>query len=172
MRRSNRTSLDTLLRLRQTNIPRLIDELLRDLLTQVDRQETLRQLDSVELRAQRLQNLLPLPMASQRAPRRATNAVLAIQLDIERVESVAAWRKGDADGVVVVRLRVLWVDVGGRVLGLVQLEADLRKIVELRNGVARNLGLYATLEDAVQESVDVRLFCEVDEGLRVVGSLD
>ena len=147
--RRNRTSIQTaiLTSLLQRNASLLIHELLRHLLTQIDSQETLRQLDSVELGPQSLQNLLPLAVAGQTASRSTSNAVLAVQLHVERVKGVASWRERDADGVVVCYLASRGINV---VLGLVQLEADLRQVVELWDGVAGDLSLYAAFEDAVE----------------------
>lgn len=51
----------------------------------------------------------------------------------------------------------------GRGLGLVELEADLREVVELGDGGAGDLGLDSAFEDAVEEGVDVGFFGEVDE---------
>lgn len=175
MSRRNGTSLRrTSLRssLSHCNTPGLIRELLRHLLTQIDRQKALRQLDRVELSPQSLQHLLPLPVACQTPTRRAADAVLAVELDVQRVEGVAAGGEGDADGVVIVGLRVVGVDVGGGVLGLVEFEADLREVVELGDGVAGDLGGDAALQNAVEEGVDVGFFGEVDEGFGVVGCLD
>lgn len=108
MRRRNRASLKlpSLLRLLKRNISFLMYELLRYLLTQINSQETLGQLDSVELRPQRLQHLLPLAVTREAAARSAADAVLAVELDVQRVESVTAGGEGDADGVVVARLGV------------------------------------------------------------------
>ena len=149
MSRRNGTSIQTAVftSLFQRNASLLIHELLRHLLTQIDSQETLRQLDSVELGPQSLQNLLPLAVAGQTASRSTSNAVLAVQLHIERIEGVAAGRQRDANGVIVRRLAGFGIDV---VLGLVQLEADLRQVVELWDGVAGDLSLYAAFEDAVE----------------------
>lgn len=118
----NRTSLDILASFLQRDVAILMHELLRHLLTQIDRQETLRELHSVELGSQRLQDLFPVAMAGQAAARRTSDAVLAVQLDVEGVESVAAGRQRDADGVVVRDLAGGGVDF---VLGFVQFEADL-----------------------------------------------
>jgi hypothetical protein len=82
---------------------------------------------------------------------------------------MAAGREGNADRVVVGGLSAGGVDV---VLGLVEFEADLRKVVELGDGVAGNLGLHTTFKDAVEERVDVGFLGEVDERLRIVGGLD
>lgn len=57
------------------------------------------------------------------------------------------------------------------VLGLIQLEANLREIVEFRDRRALNLGFDTALEDAVEECVDVRLFGEVDERFGVIRGL-
>lgn len=73
--------------------------------------------------------------------------MLAIELHIQRIESVAARTDRDAD-----RIRVLRDVVGIRrclVLGFVQLEADLGEVVEFRNCRAFNLRLDAALQDAV-----------------------
>ena len=169
MRNRNRTSINTLTSFLQRNIALLMHKLLRHLLTQINRQETLRQFHSMELRSQRLQNLFPISVAGQAAARRTSDAMLAVQLDIERVESVAAGRQGDADGVVVRGFAAGGVDF---VLGFVEFEADLREVVEFGNRVSGDLGRDAAFEDAVEERVDVGLFGEVDERLGVIGSLD
>ena len=152
-----------------SSISFFLHELLRYLFTQVHREEALRQLHSVELRPQSLEDLLPLSMAGQAASRRASYAMLAIQLHVERVESMAAGGEGDADRVVVSGLAAGGVDV---VLGLVEFEANLGQVVEFGNGVAGNLGLHAAFEDAVEEGVDVGFLGEVDERLCIVGGLD
>ena len=155
--------------LSNSSIPVFLHELLRYLFTQVHREEALRQLHSAELRPQSLEDLLPLSMAGQAASRRASYAMLAIQLHVERVESMAAGGEGDADRVVVSGLAAGGVDV---VLGLVEFEANLGQVVEFGNGVAGNLGLHAAFEDAVEEGVDVGFLGEVDERLCIVGGLD
>ena len=111
MRDRNRTSIGILASLFQGDVAILMHELLRHLFAQVDRQEALREFDSVESRPQRLQDLLPVPMAGQAASRRTSDAMLAIQLDVERVESVAAGRQCDTDGVVVGRFTAGRIDV-------------------------------------------------------------
>ena len=146
-----------------------LDEFLRHLLAQVHRKEALRQLHSVELSPQGFKDFLPLPVTGQTASRSASYAMLAIQLHVERVKCMAAGREGNADRVVVGGLSAGGVDV---VLGLVEFEADLRKVVELGDGVAGNLGLHTTFKDAVEERVDVGFLGEVDERLRIVGGLD
>jgi hypothetical protein len=78
--------------------------------------------------------------------------MLAVQLDIERVEGVATRRQCDADGVVVSDLSGGRIDL---VLGFVEFEADLRQVVELRNSITSDLGLDAAFEDAVEQRVDV-----------------
>ena len=169
MRDRNRTSIGILASLFQGDVVLLIREFLRHFLTQVDCQEALREFDSVELRSQRLQDLLPVAMAGQAASWRAADAVLAVQLDIERVEGVAAGRKSDTDGVVVCRFVAGGVDL---ILGFVQFEAYLREVVELGNCISSNLGLHTAFEDAVEQRVDMRLLGEVDERLGIVGSLN
>lgn len=62
---------------------------LRNLFTQIDSQEALGQFDSVELGSQRLKNLLPLDVRRQTSARSAANAMFAVQLNVQRVESVA-----------------------------------------------------------------------------------
>ena len=152
MRDRNRTSIGILASLFQGDVAILMHELLRHLFAQVDRQEALREFDSVELRSQRLQDLLPVAMAGQAASWRAADAVLAVQLDIERVEGVAAGRKSDTDGVVVCRFAANGVDL---ILGFVQFEAYLREVVELGNRISSNLGLHTAFEDAVEQRIDV-----------------
>jgi hypothetical protein len=146
-----------------------LHELLRNLLAQVHREEALRQLHSVELRPQSFEDLLPLSMAGQATPWRASYAMLAIQLHVERVEGVAAGREGDADRVVVSSLAAGGIDF---VLGLVEFEANLRQVVELWDGVACDLGLHAAFKNAVEERVDVGFLGEVNERLCIVGGLD
>lgn len=117
----------------------------------------------VELGPQRLNNLYPVCMSRQAPARGAANAMLAIKLDIQRVKDVATRADGDLDAVVeggnALRIdrRVSW--------HFVQLERDLRKVVELRDGGSLDLGLQAALQNAVQQGVNVRFFGEVDEGL-------
>jgi hypothetical protein len=82
MRDRNRTSINTLASFLHGDIAILVHELLRHLLTQIDRQEALREFDSVELRSQRLQDLLPVPVASQAAAWGTSDAMLAVQLDV------------------------------------------------------------------------------------------
>jgi hypothetical protein len=93
-----------------------LHEFLRYLLAQVHRKEALRQLHSVELRPQSFEDLFPLSMAGETASWSASYAMLAIQLHVQRVECMAAGRKGNADRVVVGGLSAGGVDV---VLGLV-----------------------------------------------------
>lgn len=152
MRDRNRTSIAILAGLLQRDIALLMHELLRHLLTQIDRQETLREFDGVELRPQSLQNLFPVPMAGQAAARRTSDAVLAVQLYVERVESVATGGEGDADGVIVRDFAAGGVNF---VFGFVEFEADLREVVELGDRVSGDLGLDAAFEDAVEKRVDV-----------------
>ena len=146
--------------LRHSNVSFLLHKLLRHLLAQVDREEALRQFDSMKLRPQGFENFLPLSMAGQTASWSTSYAMLAIQVHVERVECVAAGGEGDADGVVVRGLAAGGVDV---VFGLVEFEADLRQVVEFGDGVAGDFGLHAALKNAVEEGVDVRLLGEVDE---------
>ena len=146
-----------------------LHELLWYLLAQVHSKEALGQLYSVELRPQGLEDLLPLPVTGQTASRSASYAMLAIQLHVKRVECMTAGREGDADGVVVSGLAAGGIDI---VFGLVELEADLRKVVELGDGVAGDLGLHTAFKDAVEERVDVGFLGEVDERLCIVGGLD
>lgn len=100
-------------------------------------------------------------MARQTTSRRTTNAMLAIQLHIQRIKRVTAGTNCNSNAI-----RVFGHILHARrclVLGFVQLEADLGEIVELGNGGAFDLGGDAAFEDAVQQSVDVRFFGEVDE---------
>jgi hypothetical protein len=75
-------------------------ESLRDLLTQIHSQETLGQLDGVELGSQGLEYFLPLHVGRQTPARSAANTVFAVQLNVQRVESVTARGKSDTDTVV------------------------------------------------------------------------
>lgn len=111
MRDRNRTSINILASFLHGHVAIFMHEFLWHLLAQIDRQEALREFDSVESRPQRLQDLLPVPMAGQAASRRTSDAMLAIQLDVERVESVAAGRQCDTDGVVVGRFTAGRIDV-------------------------------------------------------------
>lgn len=111
MRDRNRTSINILASFLHGHVAIFMHELLWHLFAQIDRQEALREFDSVESRPQRLQDLLPVPMAGQAASRRTSDAMLAIQLDVERVESVAAGRQCDTDGVVVGRFTAGRIDV-------------------------------------------------------------
>lgn len=111
-------------------------------------------------------------MRRQTPARRAADTMLAVQLDVQRVVDVAAGTDSDPDAVVERRMVRRVRRVGRRlVLRLVQLETDLREVVELGNGAAVDLGLDAALEDAVQQRVDVRLLGEVEERLGVVRRL-
>lgn len=138
---------------------------LRNLLTQVDGQETLGQFDSVEFGSQCLENLLPLNMRGQTSARSAANTVLAVKLDVKRVESMTTRREGDANAVV--EAAAFGAVCGCFVLRFIEFEADLRKVVEFGDSVAGNLGLHTTFNDGVEESVDVRFLGEVDERLGV-----
>lgn len=97
----------------------------------------------MELGPERVDDLLPIAVRREASPLCATDAVLAVELYIQRVVDVTPGADGDADAVLEalilvvtttsvtpVRLRVLlrwrW---GFIVLGLVQLEADLREVV-------------------------------------------
>lgn len=84
-------------------------------LAQVDRQEALGQLDTIvllvlfyafggrkgnsrmELCAQGLNNLFPISMSGQTSSRGAADAMLAIELHIERVEGMSTGTDGDPD---------------------------------------------------------------------------
>ena len=92
-------------------------------------------------------------MGCQTSARSAANAVLAVKLNIQRIESVATRRKGDTNAVV--EAAAFGIVDGSFVLRLVQLKADLRKVVELGNGVAGNLCLNTTFDDRVEQGVDV-----------------
>ncbi len=129
-------------------------------LTNIDRQKALRQLHSPKLRPQRLNDLLPITMRRQRPPRRAFNTVFRIQLHIQRINRVAP--RGDTDPDAIRK------GIGILVFGFIELEADGREVVELRDGVAVDFGLDAAFEDAVEEGVDVRFLGEVDKGFGVV----
>lgn len=105
MSRSDRTSLHTHdLRLRIATSDVLLLSLwrkcLRNFLTQIDSQKALGQFDSMELGSQSLKNFLPLDVRCQTSARRAADAMLTIQLDVQGIEGVATRRKGDADAVV------------------------------------------------------------------------
>lgn len=169
MRRCNRRRLHVFGSLGQSNVSLFLHELLRYLLAQVHSKEALWQLHSVELRPQRFEDLLPLPMAGQTTPWRASYTMLTIQLHVKRVECMAAGRKSNANGVVVRGLAAGGINV---VLGFVEFEANLGQVVEFGNGVAGDLGLHTTFENAVEERVDVRFLGEVDERLCVVGGLN
>lgn len=54
----------------------------------------------MKLRSQRLDNALPVTVCSQAAARGAADAMFAVELDVERIEGVAAGTDGDADAVV------------------------------------------------------------------------
>lgn len=93
---------------------------------QVDRHEALRQLDGVELGTQRLDDLFPVTVWRQGPPLRAADAVLAVELDIQRIIDVASWADGNADAVVECGIALacggaLWL-IG---LGFVELEGDV-----------------------------------------------
>jgi hypothetical protein len=109
-------------------------------------------------------------MGCETSARSAANAVLAVKLNIQRVESVATRRKRDTNAVV--EAAAFGIVDSGFVLRFVQLEANLREIVELGNGVAGNLCLNTTFDDRVEQGVDMRLLGEVNERLGVFGSLD
>lgn len=132
---------------------------------------TFNEFDGVELGPQRSQHLLPIAMRSQTSPRSVADAMLGIQLNIQRIKRMTTRRYGDADAVVERSFRV-GVGAGGHlILRLVQLEANLGQVVKLGNGVSGNLGLNSTLEDAVEESVDVGFLGKVYERLCVVRGL-
>jgi hypothetical protein len=59
---------------------------------------------------------------------------------------VTTGRQGDTDGV--------GKGLRRTILGLVQLKVDLREVVELGDGVARDLGLDAAFKYSVEKSVD------------------
>ena len=71
--------------------------------------------------------------------------------------------RGQCDANAVVEATAFRVVCGGFILRLVELEADLGEVVELRNGITGNLCLNATFDDRVEKGVDVRLLGEVDE---------
>jgi len=152
MRDRNGTSITILVGFLQGDAALFVHELLRHLLTQIDRQEAFRELDSVELRPQSFQNLLPLPVTGETASGRTSDAMLAVQLDVERVECVATRRQCYPDGVVVRRFPASRVNV---VLRFVEFKAYLGKIVQLGNGIPSDLGRYTAFKNAVQQRVYV-----------------
>src|SRR3569833_1329605 len=87
---------------------------------------------------QGLDDRLPICVRRQAPPRRAADAVPTVELDIEGVEDVAPRADGDADAVLLRRvLGAPGCGVCQRLrlgLGLVQLEADLREVVQLGDG--------------------------------------
>lgn len=110
MRYRDRAGISILASLLHGDVAIFMHKFLRHLLTQIDRQEALREFDSVELRPQSFQNLLPLSVTGQAATWRASDAMLAVQLNVEGIEGVAARRQRDADGVVVRRLAAGRID--------------------------------------------------------------
>ena len=105
-------------------------------------------------------------MGRQASARSAPDTMPAVELDVKRVEDVAAGADGDLDAVVKGWASIV---INGR-LGrhLVELERDLRQVVKLWNGGSLNLSFEAAFKDAVEQRVDVRLLGEVDEGFGFV----
>lgn len=98
----------------------------RECIRQVDRHKALGKLDGVELGTQRLDDLFPVTMRRQGPPLRAANAVLAVELDVQRIIDVTSRADGNADAVIEGRVAfacggALWL-IG---LGLVKLEGDM-----------------------------------------------
>jgi hypothetical protein len=123
----------------------------------------------VEFGSQRLDDLFPVCVRRQAASGCAADAVLAVELHVQGIECMATRTDGDADTVCIL------CDILGirrrLVLGLVQLETDLREIIEFGNGAALDFRRDAAFEDTVEQSVDMGFFGEVDEGLCVVRGL-
>src|SRR6187431_3119877 len=89
----------------------------------------------VKLGPQRLQHHHPVTVRGQATSGGAADAMPAVELDIERIDNVAARADGYPDAVLKRRRHAARVGIGMCLaLRLVQLKADLRKIVQLRDG--------------------------------------
>lgn len=93
-------------------------------------------------RPQRLNNFHPVHVDCQTPPRRTSNRMFRIKLDVQRIKGVAARSDRDANTVSEC-IRVL-------VFRFIELEGDMRQIVELRDGVSLNLGPDTAFKDAVE----------------------
>lgn len=116
----------------------------------------------------RLNGLLPITVGSQAPSGGTSDAMLAVKLDVEWVIDMTARADGDANavreftGLVRIDCRRLLH------LRFVQLKANLREIVQLRNRGAADLCLDTALENAVQQGIDVRLLGKVEVGLGII----
>ena len=138
-------------------------------LAQIDGQEALGQFDGMKLRSKCLDDHFPVSVRRQTASGCAADAVLAIELHVQGIECMTTGTYGDADSVCILcSVLCVWRRL---ILRLVELETDLRKIIEFGDGAALDFRRDATFEDTVEQSVDVGFFGEVDEGLCVVRSL-
>lgn len=84
----------------------------------------------MKLGTQRLNDFLPVTVRRQGPPLRAAYAVLAVELDVQRIIDVTSWADGNADAVIEGGIALacggaLWLIS----LGFVKLKADLREIV-------------------------------------------
>lgn len=110
----------------------------------------------MELLPQCLNDVLPVQMAREALPRRATDAVLGVEAHVERVVAVAAGGDGNTDAVARY-VRIIRVLAGlGLGLGLVELEADLGQIIQFGDGIPCHLSGEATFDDTVEKGIDVR----------------
>jgi len=76
-------------------LPRFLSLMKTMCFRKVDCEETLWEFDLVKLRSQRLNDLLPIGVRRQAASRGTRDTMLAIQLNIKRIESMGPWTDGD-----------------------------------------------------------------------------
>lgn len=101
----------------------------------------------MEFGSQRLNDLLPIHMGCQTSSRCATNAMLAIQLNIQGIKGVGSRTNCDPNRVCVLCdiLNTWW----SLVLGFVELETYLGEIVEFRDSASLDLSRNSALEDTI-----------------------
>ena len=92
-------------------------------------------------------------------------------LHSERIERVATGADGNTNTVVEAVFALL-LFLTKSIFTLIQLEIDLRQVVQLGDILALNLGANTTLQQAIEESVDVRFLGEIEERLANVRSLN
>jgi hypothetical protein len=81
--------------------------------------------------------------------------MLAIELDVQRIESMASWANGDPNRISIFRDIARGSVERRLVLRFVELEADVGQIVELGDSGTLYFGLDPTLQDTIEKCVDV-----------------
>lgn len=110
-------------------------------------------------------------MRRQASPLRAADTVLAVKLHVERVIDVAAGADRNADAIVEHRVAASIRCLRLSCLRLVQLEANLAEIVELRDGTPLDFGLDTAFQDAIEEGIYVGFLGEIEQAPGIIGRL-